>query len=67
MHGLNDTREPIERGRRLYDAAHKLGGDVDFIAYADTNHGFGQNFGTPAADDAFKRALAFLGKTLKGE
>jgi carboxymethylenebutenolidase len=67
MHGEADTREPIERGRALYAAAKKAGADAEFVSYPDTNHGFGQNFGTPSADDAFKRALAFLSKNLKGE
>ncbi len=62
-----DTREPIERGKALYAAATKVGADAEFVSYPDTNHGFGQNFGTPSADDAFKRALAFLNKNLKGE
>jgi carboxymethylenebutenolidase len=67
MHGEADTREPIERGKALYAAAKKVGADAEFVSYPNTNHGFGQNFGTPSADDAFKRALAFLNKNLKGE
>jgi carboxymethylenebutenolidase len=67
FHGAADTREPIERGLRLYDAVRAAGGPVEFHSYIGVNHGFGQNFGTPAADDAFKHALAFLDKTLKGE
>ena len=67
MHGEADTREPIERGRALYAAAKKVGADAEFVSYPNINHGFGQNFGTPSADDAFKRALAFLNKNLKGE
>ena len=38
---------------------------VEFRSYPSTDHGFAQNFGTPAADDAFKRTLAFLEKHLK--
>ena len=57
----------IERGKALYAAAKKVGADAEFVSYPSTNHGFGQNFGTPSADDAFKRALAFLNKNLKGE
>jgi dienelactone hydrolase len=67
FHGEADTREPIERGRKLYDVANALGGPVEFHSYPGINHGFGQTLGTPAADDAFKRALAFLDTTLKGE
>jgi len=67
FHGEADTREPIERGRRLFEAAKAVGADVEFHSYPGINHGFGQNLGTPAADDAFKRALAFLDKNLKGE
>ena len=67
FHGEADTREPIERGRRLYETAKALGGPVEFHSYPGINHGFGQNLGTPAADDAFKRAVAFLDETLKGE
>jgi carboxymethylenebutenolidase len=67
MHGEADTREPIERGKALYAAAKKVGAAAEFVSYPNTNHGFGQNFGTPSADDAFKRALAFLNKNLKGE
>ena len=67
MHGEADTREPIERGKALLAAAKKVGADAEFVSYPNTNHGFGQNFGTPSADDAFKRALAFLNKNLKGE
>jgi carboxymethylenebutenolidase len=67
FHGEADTREPIERGRKLYETAKALGGPVEFHSYPGINHGFGQNLGTPAADDAFRRAVAFLNKTLKGE
>jgi carboxymethylenebutenolidase len=67
FHGEADTREPIERGRKLFDVAKALGGPVEFHSYPGINHGFGQNLGTPAADDAFQRALAFLDKTLKRE
>jgi carboxymethylenebutenolidase len=67
FHGEADTREPIERGRRLYEAVKMLGGPVEFHSYPGINHGFGQNLGTPAADDAFQRTLAFLDHMLKGE
>ena len=67
FHGEADTREPIERGRKLYDVAKALGGPVEFHSYPGINHGFGQNLGTPAADDAFSRAVAFLNTNLKGE
>jgi len=67
FHGEADTREPIERGRKLYEVAKALGGPVEFHSYPGINHGFGQNLGTPAADDAFKRTLVFLDKNLKGE
>jgi carboxymethylenebutenolidase len=67
FHGEADTREPIERGRKLYETAKALGGPVEFHSYPGINHGFGQNLGTPAADDAFQRTVAFLDKTLKGE
>jgi dienelactone hydrolase len=40
---------------------------VEFHSYPGINHGFGQNLGTPAADDAFQRTLAFLDKNLKGK
>jgi carboxymethylenebutenolidase len=66
FHGEADTREPIERGRKLYETAKALGGAVEFHTYPGINHGFGQNLGTPAADDAFARTVAFLNKTLKG-
>lgn len=67
FHGEADTREPIERGRKLYETAKALGGRVEFHSYPGINHGFGQSLGTPAADDAFRRTVAFLDKTLKGE
>jgi len=67
FHGEADTREPIERGRKLFDTVKALGGPVEFHSYPGINHGFGQTLGTPAADDAFARALAFLDKTLKGK
>src|SRR5712675_2239480 len=67
FHGEADTREPIERGRKLFEVANALGGPVGFHSYPGINHGFGQNLGTPAADDAFQRTLAFLDKNLKGE
>ena len=67
MHGEADTREPIERGKKLYEVAKALGGDVEFVSYPNTNHGFASNFGTYAADDAFKHTIAFLTKTLKGK
>jgi len=67
FHGEADTREPIERGRKLYEAVKILGGPVEFHSYPGINHGFGQDLGTPAADDAFMRSLAFLDKALKGE
>ena len=66
MHGEADTREPIERGKKLYDVAKALGGPVEFVSYPDTNHGFAQNLGTHAADDAFMHTIAFLNKNLKG-
>lgn len=67
MHGEADTREPIERGKKLYDVAKALGGDVQFISYPNTNHGFAANFGTHAADDAFQHTVAFLNRILKGK
>jgi len=66
MHGEADKREPIERGRKLYDVAKALGGTVEFVSYPDTDHGFAQNFGTHEADDAFRRTVAFMEKHLKG-
>src|SRR6266700_1585423 len=53
MHGEADTREPIERGKALLAAAKKVGADAEFVSYPNTNHGFGQTFCTPSADDAF--------------
>jgi len=67
MHGEADTREPIERGKKLYEVAKALGGPVEFVSYPDTNHGFAQNLGTHAADDAFMHTIAFLNKNLKGK
>ncbi len=67
FHGEADTREPIERGRKLFEAAKAVHADVEFHSYPGINHGFGQDLGTPAADDAFQRTLVFLNKTLKGE
>jgi len=67
FHGEADTREPIERGIKLFDTAKALGGPVEFHSYPGINHGFGQNLGTPAADDAFARTISFLEKTLKGD
>jgi len=66
MHGEADKREPIERGRKLYDVAKALGGTVEFVSYPDTDHGFAQNLGTPVADNAFQRTVAFMEKHLKG-
>lgn len=65
MHGEADRRQGIELGRKLYDVAKALGGTVEFVSYPDTDHGFAQNFGTHAADDAFKRTVAFMEKYLK--
>ncbi len=48
FHGEADTREPIERGRKLFEAVKALGGPVEFHSYPGINHGFGQNLGTPA-------------------
>src|SRR5258705_12320628 len=67
MHGEADTREPIDTGKKLYEVANALGGDVDFVSYPDTNHGFAQNLGTHTAADAFKHTIAFLNKNLKGK
>lgn len=67
MHGEADKREPIERGRALYEAAKKIGATAEFVSFPNTDHGFAQNLGTPAADEAFKRTLAFLDKNLKGD
>lgn len=66
MHGEADKREPIERGRKLYDVAKALGGTVEFVSYPHTDHGFAQNLGTHAADDAFQRTVGFMEKHLKG-
>jgi dienelactone hydrolase len=66
FHGEADTREPIERGIKLFETAKALGSPVEFHSYPGINHGFGQRLGTPAADDAFQRTLAFLDKYLKG-
>src|SRR5215472_2770340 len=46
FHGEADTREPIERGKKLYEVAKALGGQVEFRSYPGINHGFGQNLGT---------------------
>lgn len=67
FHGEADTREPIERGIKLFETAKALGGPVEFHSYPGINHGFGQNLGTPAADDAFARTISFLEKNLKGD
>jgi carboxymethylenebutenolidase len=67
FHGEADTREPIERGIKLFETAKALGGPVEFHSYPGVNHGFGQNLGTPAADDAFNRTISFLAKNLKGD
>ena len=67
VHGEADTREPIERGIRLFEAAKALGGPVEFHSYPGINHGFGQNLGTPTADDAFAKTISFLNRNLKGE
>ena len=67
FHAEAGTREPIERDKRLFEAAKAVHTDVEFHSYPGINHGFGQNLGTPAADDAFQRALAFLNKQIKGE
>jgi carboxymethylenebutenolidase len=67
FHGEADTREPIERGIKLFETARALGGPVEFHSYPGINHGFGQNLGTPAADDAFARTISFLEKNLKGD
>ena len=67
FHGEADTREPVERGIKLFETAKALGGPVEFHSYPGINHGFGQNLGTPAADDAFARTISFLEKNLKGE
>jgi len=66
MHGEADRRQGIELGRKLYDVAKALGGTVEFVSYPNTDHGFAQNLGTPEADDAFKRTVAFMEKNLKG-
>ena len=65
MHGEADRRQGIELGRKLYDVAKALGGTVEFVSYPNTDHGFAQNFGTFAADDAFRRTVAFMEKHLK--
>jgi carboxymethylenebutenolidase len=65
MHGEADRRQGIELGRKLYDVAKGLSGEVEFVSYPNTDHGFAQNFGTFAADDAFKRTVAFMEKHLK--
>lgn len=65
MHGEADRRQGIELGKKLYDVAKALGGTVEFVSYPNTDHGFAQNFGTFAADDAFKRTVAFMEKHLK--
>ena len=65
MHGEADRRQGIELGRKLYDVAKALDGEVEFVSYPNTDHGFAQNFGTFAADDAFKRTVAFMEKHLK--
>lgn len=65
MHGEADRRQGIELGRRLYNVAKALGGEVEFVSYPNTDHGFAQNFGTFAADDAFKRTVAFMENHLK--
>ncbi len=67
FHGEADTREPIERGVKLFKTAKLLGGPVEFHSYPGVNHGFGQNLGTSAADDAFARTISFLDKNLKGD
>ncbi len=67
FHGEADTREPIERGIKLFETVKALGGPVEFRSYPVVNHGFGQNLGTPAADDAFARTISFLDKNLKGD
>jgi dienelactone hydrolase len=67
FHGEADTREPIERGIKLFETAKALGGPVEFHSYPGVNHGFGQNLGTQAADDAFARTISFLDKNLKGD
>jgi acetyl esterase/lipase len=60
LHGDADTRVGIGQSRRLHDALHKAGVDVEFITISGANH-VGPEFDTP---DAHARALGFLRRTL---
>lgn len=69
LFGGKDTGIPVDSVRAMERAIAKAGHPVTIQVYAEANHGFanpsGQAYQASAADDAWKRSLAFFKANLK--
>ena len=68
LFGGQDGGIPVSDARRMQRVASEVGADVETVVYEDAGHAFanpsGSNWQPDAADDAWERTLAFLGKHL---
>ena len=66
--GAEDSGIPVDGVRRFEQMLNGLGKDAEIVIYEDAGHAFanptGDNFRQEAADDAWRRTLAFLDRTL---
>lgn len=66
--GGEDDGIPVEGVRRFEQTLQELDKDAEIVIYDDAGHAFanpsGENFNAEAAEDAWKRTLRFLDRTL---
>lgn len=66
--GAEDGGIPVKGVRRFENMLNELGKDVEIVVYENASHAFanptGDNFQAEAAEDAWRRTLTFLDRTL---
>jgi len=68
LFGAEDSGIPVDGVRNFEQMLNELGKDAEIVVYENAGHAFanptGQNFRPEAAEDAWRRTLAFLDRTL---
>lgn len=68
LFGAEDSGIPVEDVRRFEQMLDELGKDAEIVIYEGAGHAFanptGQNFQPEAAEDAWRRTVEFLDRTL---
>lgn len=66
--GADDSGIPVKGVHRFENMLNELGKDAEIVVYENAGHAFanptGDNFRPEAAEDAWRRTLAFLDRTL---